>query len=169
MTNMSIRTSIKHPTRPQPRVFGPALTAQSRWTLYALTTLLVATGAAWLIAHFGRSEDALPSPVEPWSMKIHGAAAMAAIFAMGAMLQRHLLPGWRMRQNRVAGMAMCVAMGLLVVTGYGLYYCDGEWLRWGDERLHWGAGFALPLVLATHVVVGRMSRRRRQKKSPVSP
>lgn len=57
------------------------LTAQSRWMLYALTTLLVATGAAWLIAHFGRSEDALPSPVEPWSMKLHGAAAMAAIFA----------------------------------------------------------------------------------------
>ena len=163
MTTMSIRTSIKHPERSQPRVFGPMLTAQSRWMLYALTTLLVATGAAWLIAHFGRSEDALPSPVEPWSMKLHGAAAMAAIFAMGAMLQRHLLPGWRMRRNRVAGIAMCVAISLLVVTGYGLYYFDGEWLRSRDEWLHWSGGFALPVVLATHVVVARMSRRSKKR------
>ena len=138
------------------------LTAQSRWMLYALTTLLVATGAAWLIVHFGRSDDALPSPVEPWLMKIHGAAAMTALFVLGAMLQRHLLPGWRTRRNRVAGFAMCAALSLLVMTGYGLYYFDGEWLRWGDERMHWGAGFALPVVLATHVAVARMSRRRKK-------
>ncbi|CAN0628632.1 conserved membrane protein of unknown function [Burkholderia multivorans] len=153
---------MKQPTKPQSRVFGPMLASPSRWTLYVLIMLLVATGTAWLVAHFGRQDDALPSPVEPWSMKIHGAAAMIAIFSVGTMVHRHVLPGWRMQRNRVAGIAMSIALGLLAVTGYGLYYFDGETLRWLAERLHWGAGFLLPVVFATHVIAARVSRRRKQ-------
>ncbi|SIT51393.1 putative transmembrane protein [Paraburkholderia piptadeniae] len=142
------------------RVSGPMLTKSWRWALYALVTLLVATGFAWLIVHYGRSDDALPSPMEPWSMKIHGATAMGAIFAVGAMLQRHLLPGWRIARNRAAGVGMCITLGLLTVTGYGLYYFDGDALRRAAEWLHWCAGCALPVVLAIHVAAARLSRRR---------
>jgi hypothetical protein len=149
---------MKQSTHPQPRVFGPMLAVRLRWTLYALTAVLVASGAAWLIAHYARSDDALPGPVEPWSMRIHGAAAMCAIFAIGTLLQRHLLPGWRMRRNRVAGVAMCVSLGLLAVTGYGLYYFDGEMLRKIAERMHWIAGFALPGIFVSHVAVANMTR-----------
>lgn len=48
-----------------------------------------------------------------------------------------------MRRNRVAGAAMCVTLGLLVLTGYDLYYFDGDMLRRVDEWLHWGCGFFL--------------------------
>lgn len=150
---------MKHSTKPQPRVFGPMLPYPSRWSLYALTALLVATGSAWLIAHYGRPDDTLPSPIEPWSMKVHGAAAMATIFALGTILHRHLLPGWRMQRNRIAGISMCIALGSLVVTGYGLYYFDGDTLRWIAQRLHWGVGFALPIVFAGHVAAARRLHR----------
>lgn len=153
---------MKQSTHPPSRAFGPMLASHSRWTLYLLTALLVVTGSAWLFAHYGRQDDALPSPVEPWSMKIHGAAAMIVIFAIGTMVHRHVLPGWRMRRNRVVGIAMCIALGLLAVTGYGLYYFDGEMPRRIAEQLHWGAGFLLPSVFATHVVVARMARRRKR-------
>lgn len=149
---------MKQPTKPQSRVFAPMFAPRSRRTLYVLTALLVATGTAWLFAHFGRQDDALPGPVEPWSMKIHGAAAMIMIFMAGTMVHRHVLPGWRMQRNRVAGIAMCIALGLLAATGYGLYYFDGETLRWLAERLHWGAGFLLPAVFAGHVGAARKSR-----------
>lgn len=139
------------------------LAAPWRWTLYALTTLLLLTGAAWLLAHFGRQDDTLPSPIEPWSMKIHGAAAMAAIFAFGTMLHRHLMPGWRTQRNRIAGIAMCAALGLLAVTGYGLYYFDGDILRRVTERVHWIAGFAFPAVLFAHVAGARAFVRQRMR------
>ncbi|WP_272544852.1 hypothetical protein PPH94_019570 [Burkholderia cepacia] len=158
---------MKQPTKPQSRVFAPMLGLPSRRTLYVLTALLVATGTAWLFAHFGRQDDALPSPVEPWSMKIHGAAAMIAIFMAGTMVHRHVLPGWRMRRNRVAGIAMCIALGSLAATGYGLYYFDGETLRWLTERLHWGAGFLLPAVFAGHVCAARKSRRAKPRSTRV--
>ncbi|CAB3783874.1 hypothetical protein LMG28614_01749 [Paraburkholderia ultramafica] len=141
------------------RAPGPKLTRPSRWTLYVLITLLAATGFAWLLAYYGRSDEALPSPIEPWSMKIHGASAMGVIFAVGTMMQRHFLPGWRTGRNRAAGVAMCIALSLLAVTGYGLYYFDGDTLRWIAEWLHWGAGCVLPIALATHVVAARASRR----------
>ncbi|WP_175817937.1 hypothetical protein [Burkholderia diffusa] len=156
---------MKQPTKLQLRVFGPMLAASSRRAIHTLTILLVATGSAWLLAHYGRQDDALPSPVEPWSMKIHGAAAMCAIFAIGTMVHRHVLPGWRMRRNRVAGIATCVMLGMLAVTGYGLYYFDGETLRRIAEWFHWSAGFALPGVLAWHIVRGRRQRHRQPASS----
>lgn len=67
-----------------------------------------------------------------------------------------------MGRNRAAGIAMCIALGLLSVTGYGLYYFDGDTLRRVTEWLHWGAGCALPIVLTTHVVAARVSRRGNQ-------
>lgn len=149
---------MKQPTKTQSRMSGSMLAPTSRWTLYALTTLLFATGSAWLLAHYGRQDDALPSPIEPWSMKLHGAAAMGAIFAIGTMVHRHMVPGWRMRSNSGAGIAMCIVFGLLALTGYGLYYFDGEMLRRIDEWFHWGAGFALPAVLIWHVMRGRRRR-----------
>lgn len=156
---------MKHPQQQYARIPGPRLTGLSRRTLYVLITLLLATGFTWLFAHFGRSDEALPSPIEPWSMKIHGAAAMGAIFAVGTMLQRHLLPGWRAGRNRAAGAAMCIALGLLAMTGYGLYYFDGDALRSITEWLHWGAGCVLPVALVTHVVAARASRRHDQPSS----
>ena len=131
-----------------------------RRTLYLLLATLVASGAAWLVAHYTRPDDALPSPVEPWSMKLHGAAAMGAIFIAGALLHRHVLPAWRARRNRAAGAAACLALGALLVSGYGLYYFDGEGLRRVTERLHWITGFGLPALLLWHVLKGRRSRRR---------
>jgi cation transport ATPase len=154
---------MKQPKNTQSGMFAPMLASSSRRTLYVLTALLVVTGATWLAAHFGRSDDALPSPVEPWSMKLHGAAAMIAIFMAGTIVHRHVLPGWRMRRNRAAGIAMCIALGSLAATGYGLYYFDGEMLRWIAERLHWAAGFLLPAVFACHVGVARMSRRGKRR------
>ncbi|MBY4791618.1 hypothetical protein [Burkholderia multivorans] len=54
-------------------------------------------------------------------MKIYGAAAIGAIFETGVMVYRHVPPGWRMQRNPAAGVAMCAAVGSLIVTGYAVY------------------------------------------------
>ncbi len=43
--------------------------------------LLLTSGAAWLWLHFAFAVDGLPHPGEAWAMKLHGAAAMLALWA----------------------------------------------------------------------------------------
>ena len=137
---------------------GSRLTPRLRSAVYLLLVVLVVSGTAWLIAHLCRPQDALPGPIEPWSMKVHGGAAMAFLFLGGALQYRHILPAWSLRRTRVAGMSTCASFVALAMTGYGLYYFDGDVWHRLTERLHWAAGIALPALLALHIAMGRKAR-----------
>jgi hypothetical protein len=145
--------------RPVPRTFSPQtgirLDALRRWALYGLLASLVVSGAVWLFVHLRRADDALPSPLEPWLMKLHGGAALLTIYLAGTMLYGHMLNAWQRRRNRGSGGTAAAAMLMLALTGYGLYYFGGDALRRGTEWLHWIFGFAVPLLLWWHIHRGR--------------
>ena len=140
---------------PRPLATGIRLDALRRRALYALVASLVASGAVWLFMHQRRADDALPSPIEPWMMKIHGGAAMLTIYLLGSMLYSHMLNAWQRRRNRASGGIAAATLLLLALTGYGLYYFGGDPLRRGTEWLHWVFGFATPLLLWWHIRRGR--------------
>lgn len=94
-----------------------------------------------------------------WSLKPHGAAAFAALFQLGAVGPEHIRQAWMHGANRLAGGIFSVAAGLLVVTGYGLYYVNGETLRHLALASHWGCGLAIGLLLWWHRWAGRRHRR----------
>lgn len=131
-----------------------------RRALYLLVAVLFVTGALWLYVHTTRSDDAMPSSLEPWTMKFHGAAAMAILYLTGTMLYSHMLHGWQSRRNRFAGGVTAAVFGVLAVTGYGLYYFDGDTLRRVTEWAHWIVGFGAPLLLGWHIATGRRHRRK---------
>jgi hypothetical protein len=131
-----------------------------RRSLYLLFAVLVASGAVWLWLHQGRADDSLPSPLEPWLMKLHGAAAMLTIYLAGTMLHGHMLNGWHRHRNRASGGMAAGMLLLLVVSGYGLYYFNGDALRGLTEWLHWIVGFAAPLLLGWHIRRGRRAMAR---------
>ncbi len=93
----------------------------------------------------------MPSASEPWLMKIHGAASMLFIFLSGTLLYGHMLNAWHQERNRIAGGVVAACLLLIGLSGYGLYYFDGELLRRATEWLHWIIGFGLPLLLWWHV------------------
>jgi len=103
----------------------------SRWQrqgLLAVGLLLAATGVAWLALHYRTGGDGLPHPAEGWLMRLHGAAAFAALFGAGLMAGHHIPAGWRAAQRprhasqRRSGLLLCLMLGLGVVSGYTLYY-----------------------------------------------
>src|SRR5664279_2620901 len=128
---------------------------QSR-VLYGAGIALLATGVAWLTLHYGRSADALPAPLEAWTMRLHGFAAFAALFAFGALAAAHIPQGWRfshrMRwaRQRGSGLALCFLAGTLVLTGYLLYYFAPEPVRPALGWLHSGLGLAMAGLVLTH-------------------
>lgn len=131
----------------------------ARWqriTLYAAGSLLLGTGVLWLAAHYSRAADALPSPLEPWAMKVHGLAAFAALFMFGVLAASHVPHGWRLShrwrwaRQRGSGLALCTLAALLALTSYLLYYFAPEGIRDALGWLHSALGAAALPLLLTH-------------------
>lgn len=135
-----------------------------RWQrrcVYGAGLALLASGAAWLIArYFMRPVSQFGEtihPLEPWAMKLHGAAAMVALFFVGSLLNLHIRRALKAGRNLLTGWAMIATLLFLVVTGYGLYYLAGEADRPLWSLLHWAVGLGAALLFVLHVVIGRRS------------
>ena len=132
------------------------LAGWQRRLLYLAGLVLLATGAAWLLIHYSRAPDALPSPAEPWLMRAHGLGAFAGLFVLGALAASHVSRGWRLaerrgwRAQRRTGLVLGGLSVALVLTGYLLYYFAPENLRPALGWIHSGLGIAMALFIVTH-------------------
>ena len=137
-----------------------------RWhqgAVYGATAALAVSGIIWLVLHYFL---AVPGefgpqihPLEPWMLRLHGAAAMAGLIIYGSLLPVHIRRAWSARRNIVLGIALVAFMLLLTVTGYLLYYAGDENTRPVISAAHWLLGLAVPAVLVWHIVSGRMQTR----------
>jgi len=139
--------------------------------IYASLGALFVTGVVWLVVRNPFADDAGldagTSPLAPWSMKLHGAAAMITLVVLGTLLPGHVRRAWNARTARGTGATLLGFNALLIVTGYALYYAGGEDLRAIMSPLHWIAGLALAPTLGVHVWHAR--RRRPRKSRPRKP
>ncbi|GJI90826.1 DUF4405 domain-containing protein [Duganella hordei] len=136
-----------------------------RWhrrCIYASIAALLLTGGAWVLAHyffrtagqFGESA----SPVEPWAMKLHGAAAMVMLFFLGSLMNSHIRRAIKAGRNLATGWGMIAVMLLLIATAFALYYIAGEGDRPVWSLLHWAVGLAGGALFVLHIAVGRRRR-----------
>ena len=128
-----------------------------RWGLYTAFAVLFATGAAWLLAdQLKASADG-----EFWQatianvLMVHGGVATLTLLLLGALFPIHMARAWRGRLNRVSGSIMVVCNAVLIMTAFGLYYLGAETLRPWASDVHIVAGFALPVLIAFHIWLGR--------------
>jgi hypothetical protein len=129
------------------------------WNYAALATLSV-TGVIWLVADMLKtSEDELWQTVAADTLMIHGMTAMIALVLLGAVMAQHVRYSWRKGKNRISGAAMVGANTVLVTTAWGLYYAGSDLLRAFAADVHIAVGIALPALVATHVVLGRRTRK----------
>jgi hypothetical protein len=135
------------------------LSRQRRRALYAAFGILLLSGVAWLLLRWLVDAPEAQAPWMAWTMKLHGAAALAATFLVGTIWSAHIRNAWRRRRNRLAGGLFGAAMVLLLLTGYGLYYFNGEAVRNATEWLHWIVGLVLGLLFWWHLAIGRRAPR----------
>lgn len=150
------KRSLHHPSSP-PRQVELRPERWQRRCVYGISAWLVATGVLWLLAHylmrpageFGESVH----PLEPWSMKLHGAGAMFALFFIGGLMTSHIRPALKARRNLYSGQSMIAALAALTLSGYGLYYIASEHSRPIWSAAHWIVGLVLPLLLIVHIAL----------------
>jgi len=127
--------------------------------VYGMFAVLLMTGLVWLALHFLDDGSEGGTLALAWSMKLHGAAAMAGLYLLGMLWGPHIRNAWVRRRNRAAGAVLGTLTAVLVVTGYALYYVNGELLRQSAEILHWVAGGIVCIALWAHIVIGRRKRK----------
>lgn len=120
-----------------------------RRLLHATLAVLVASGAGWALIEYA---GVPPYLGKPFLLKVHGAAAMAALVLVGSLLTRHVRGGWVSRRNRASGAATLGLGALLTLTGYLLYYAGDERVRDVSSYVHLALGLALPIALGVHLL-----------------
>ncbi|CAJ0866539.1 hypothetical protein [Ralstonia flatus] len=135
------------------------LSRRRRWMVYGVFAVLFVTGLAWLALHFLDEGSDTGTLALAWSMKLHGAAAMMSLYLFGMLWGPHIRNAWVRRRNRTAGAMLGSLTIALVLTGYALYYVNGELMRQSAEVLHWSAGMVVCIALWIHIAIGRRKRK----------
>jgi hypothetical protein len=146
---------------------GVTLSARHERWIYAVLAFVYLTGIVWIVLHYGVTRTRGPDDpwrvVETWTLAAHGAAAMLALVAAGSMLAVHVPTAWALGRNLASGAGMLALLGLLVITGWLLYYASGEATREWSSYLHMVAGTVGPLGLLWHLAYRkRLTRVRRE-------
>jgi len=135
------------------------LSSGHRSWVYWGGALVFGSGILWLLCHYLLQSEGefgpTPHPLEHWSLRIHGAAAMLALVLAGSLLPIHMRRSWHQRRNLLPGIALTSIVLLLTVSGYALYYFGGEQLRPILSLTHWAVGLGSPVLLLWHIVSGR--------------
>ena len=139
-----------------PRHHAHRLVTWQRVALYATGTVLLLTGAAWLLLHYSLGAGDIPHPLEAWSLRLHGLAAFAGLFVLGVLAAAHIPQGWRLSHRRrwagqrSSGVMLCVVGALLSLTGYLLYYFASEAVRPALGWAHAFVGITMGVLIASH-------------------
>jgi len=99
---------------------GIQLSSRHKRWFYAVSVTLFLSGAVWVLAGWlaERSEARaeLLRQLKSSLLKLHGAAAMAFLVALGILIPTHITRAWRARRNRLNGTFFVTVMALLVHT-----------------------------------------------------
>jgi hypothetical protein len=131
-----------------------------RFWNYAAFSALFVTGAIWLVADQLKEAESgeLWQAVAANTLMLHGTAAMIALVLLGALIPLHVQRSWRIGKNRISGAIMVGTNAVLVATAAALYYAGSDTLRSLAADVHIAIGLAFPLLIVTHIVLGRRTR-----------
>jgi hypothetical protein len=121
-----------------------------------LSLFFSGVGFAWIqhLDEAGRASDSLLQ-IKTKLIAVHGFSAMFFVLWMGTLLVGHVSQAWKARKNRPNGAFFLAAVGLLMLSGYALYYLSNESLRDADGQFHLWLGIAAPALLGWHIWCGR--------------
>jgi len=131
--------------------------------------LLLLSGAGWLLSHYGQRASGafgdMPRPAEVWWLRLHGAAVIGFLLAFGALLTIHVPHNWRRNLHRPSGLFLVLCVGLLALSGYGLYYLVSDSGRAWISVLHWAVGLLAAAGLGVHIVLAKRREKARRTAS----
>jgi hypothetical protein len=105
-----------------------------RIALYIVMGALWLTGCWWLfldqfIAQRGPF-GAIPHPLEPPLLLLHGICSIATMYLLGWITARHVLRWWTSGMRRLSGSMLAAIFAVLVLSGFALFFVTEEQHAW---------------------------------------
>jgi O-antigen/teichoic acid export membrane protein len=146
--------------------WGLRLSHAARNTVLLGSLIVIVSGIAWMI--LGLLVDGLDyaDPLHTWrhrALVLHGVAAYLLLWIMGRLSNLHQQGNWRAHRNRMNGLMLSMALGMLAISGLCLYYPPQEDWHTAISLLHQALGIALVLLLPLHLLSARALRRVRNR------
>jgi hypothetical protein len=139
------------------------LSSRHATILHAVVCVLFLSGAlaaGYDLLALTERDDLMPLWVKAWALMVHGGAAMLFLILFGSVLPVHVKRAWHAGRNRLSGSLLMVAISVLIITGYGLYYIGHELSREVMLWTHLVLGCGEPILFVTHLLLGRKTRPR---------
>jgi hypothetical protein len=132
-----------------------------RWAVYTLGLAVWSSGVLWwLFDHYMLQQTQYgisQHPLQVWWLRLHAACATGAVWLLGYLTAMHMQRNWPARLRRRSGLLFVAAIGVLVASGYLLYYVESDRPLAIIADVHWTVGLGVPLAFLLH----RWRRQRR--------
>jgi hypothetical protein len=127
-----------------------------RRIFYSVFAVLWGSGGLWLLIEWFKDPElgTARTLLQTFSMKIHGATMLLYLALLGSLLT-HIRRGTALRANRFSGFSTLALNGILVLSGWLLYYASDDTYRQWSSTIHWAIGLASLPLLYGHVFLGR--------------
>ncbi|MGH8205318.1 MAG: hypothetical protein ACRETK_00945 [Steroidobacteraceae bacterium] len=138
-------------------------TRRIRWTLYAVGASVWASGVLyWVFDRYFLRQTNIgieQNPLQVWWLRAHALTATVAVWLLGYICAVHVQRNWSAGLRRSSGLLFVTVFGLLVFSGYLLYYVDADRPAALIADIHWAVGVCTTLAFLIH----RGLRRQRAK------
>ncbi len=127
--------------------------SQRFWTYFILGTLWL-SGCVWLCLDqffstrgpFGKTPNAWEQP----TVLVHGILAIASMYLLGWISARHVSHWWTRGLRRVSGSLLCAFLGVLIVSGFALFFISDDQWQSVAAVIHEISGLALTPIAIQH-------------------
>jgi hypothetical protein len=134
------------------------LSAFERWLIWLTSAVTTVTGTAYLWMKYfmdpAQQWSVINHPLQPWMLKAHILAAPLLVFALGAIVLKHVPHHLRAegRPRLVSGMVVLVATAVMIASGYLVQVVTHEGWLLAAALFHIGSSFLYVGAIAVHSV-----------------
>jgi hypothetical protein len=89
---------------------------------------------------------------------VHGITATFCLMIFGSLMTQHIRVAWQLKKNRVSGGISIFTIGLIILSGLGLYYAEED-QQMIYEWAHIVMGLLVVFLIPIHIIFGRKSSR----------
>jgi len=138
-------------------------TRRIRWALYGIGASVWASGVLWWVFdHYFLRQTNIgieQNPLQVWWLRAHALTATLAVWLLGYLCAVHVQRNWSGRLRRNSGLLFVSAFGVLVLSGYLMYYVDADRPAALIAQFHWIVGLCAPLAFLIHRGLRRQRHR----------
>lgn len=137
------------------------MSKRHRLAVYSIVGTLWLSGGMWLcldqfLAQRGEF-GSMPHPWEPSVLLVHGVTAIASMYLFGWISARHILRWWPGGLRRLSGGGLAALLGLLIVTGFALFFLSDDRWQHRTALIHDTLGLAVTFFALQHWLFRRRS------------